>query len=153
MNDQAQRDLVRLFSQLYQRALSHAATGAVVRPRLASSAVSLGEPLDAEWQPSCSRPVRIGPPDPQERPLALVIVPASGVSRSGVVFTAFALHAGPGVLSAELLADPPDWLVAATGGYDSIADELALLMSRSEVGIETVQCADFTYATITGAAR
>lgn len=153
MNDQAQRDLVRIFSQVYQRALSYSAIGTVVRPRLASPAISLGEPLHPAWLPSCSSPIRIVPADSAERPLALVLVPTLDVSRSGAAFIAYAIHAGPTVLTTELLVDPPDWLVAEIGGYASIADELSLMLSRSEVTIETVNCSGFTYAAITGAPR
>jgi len=153
MNDQAQRDLLRLFAELYQRTLSHVATGAVVRPRLATPSVTLEETLDPTWQPSCARPVTVTPADPAERPLALMIVPASAVSRSGAGFTAYALHAPGPTLTLDLLREPPDWLVREAGGYDSIAGDLQLLMSRSEVAIATTDCGAFTYSIVTGTPR
>jgi hypothetical protein len=153
MDDQAQRDLLRLFAELYQRALSYAATGAVVRPRLATPSVRLAETLSPEWQPSCARPVTVTPADPAERPLALVMVPASTVSRSGAGFTAYALHAPGPTLTLDLLREPPDWLVREAGGYDSIAGDLQLLMSRSEITITTTDCGAFAYSILTGTPR
>jgi hypothetical protein len=153
MNDQAQRDLLRLFAELFQRTLSHAATGAVVRPRRATSSVRLGETLDPAWQPSCVHPITVMSADPSERPLALVIVPASTVSRSGAGFTAYALHAPGPTLTLDLLRAPPDWLVREAGGYDNIAGDLQLLMSRSEVAITTTDCGAFAYSIVTGIPR
>ena len=67
------------------------------------------------WVLSCARPVTIEPADPSERPLALVIVPASSVSRSGAAFTAYALHAPGPTLTINLLRELSDWLVREAG--------------------------------------
>ncbi|TCP39607.1 hypothetical protein [Rhodovulum marinum] len=151
--DQMQRDLTRILSEVYQRAHSHALTGAVVRPEFAATGIELSVPdLDEGWEPNCGIGTFAEPSDPRRNLQALILVPRDRIS--GAAFTAFAIFAGDPVVTGALFAPPlPDWLTGAAGGYPSLAADLDALVARSDITVTTTRCPDFTFAIIEGVPR
>ena len=152
--DQVQRDLTRIFSEIYQRAASHAATGEVVRPEFASTKIDLRVPdLSDGWTPSCQTEIATEPSDPRDNLQALILVPRDRISADGAEFTVFAFFVGAPFVHDLLFADPPDWLVQPAGGYATLDPDLSALRDRSAISVSHTQCADFSFSVIKGAPR
>ncbi|MEL6754065.1 MAG: hypothetical protein AAFO57_08575, partial [Pseudomonadota bacterium] len=91
--------------------------------------------------------------DPRRNLQALVFVPRESVTPDGTSFRAVSIYSGAPIITSELLNDAPAWLVAEAGGYDALAEDLALIASRSEIKITSLECPDFTISTIEGTAK
>lgn len=149
--DQAHRDLTRVFSEVYQRAMSHDQIGEVARPEFASAKVDISVPdLSETWAPTCDFDIAAAHSDPRRNLQALVMVPRDGLSPDGTDFTVFAVFHGAPVVSDALFANPPDWLLQDTGGYDSLAPDLSRITSGSDIAVTSIVCPDFTVSTIEG---
>lgn len=149
--DQIHRDLTRVFSELYQRAMSHDQIGEVARPEFASAKVDISVPdLSENWAPTCDFDISTTGSEPRRNLQALMLVPRDGVSPDGTDFTVFAIFHGAPVVSDALFANPPDWLLQETGGYDSLAADLNRITSGSEIAVTSLVCPDFTVSTIEG---
>lgn len=149
--DQAQRDLTRVLSEVYHRAISHATLGEVARPEFASTTINLSVPdLSDGWTPSCAIGIEATPSDPNRNLQALVLVPRDRIAAKGAEFIAFVFVVGDPVVTTELLEEPPEWLKNELGGYASLAIDLDLLTSQSNIAVHSTTCPGFSYSIIEG---
>lgn len=149
--EQAQRDLTRVLSEVFNRALSQAQLGEVVRPEFASPKIDLSVAgLGDGWLPTCEMDIVVEASDARRNMQALVLVPGDRVDSRGASFTAFAFFAGEAVLTTDILRDPPAWLVDETGGYADLSEEWQRLLERSDVGISSTECDGFSFSIIEG---
>jgi hypothetical protein len=153
--DQRQRDLIRIFSEVYQRAQSQALLGEVVRPRYGSPAIELPDAAaEHGWRPDCTSNVTAEPTDPTQYPFALILAPREDIGNGGAQFTVYAIFAGSDPLPADALEPPfPEWLTAPLGGYREIGAELQAIAEASELTVVATACGAFSIAEITGVPR
>ena len=153
--DQQQRDLIRIFSEVYQRARSRDVLGEVTRPKFGSPKIDLPDAAtDSRWRPDCSSDIAAEPADPSQHPFALVLVPREEIGDAGASFTIYAIFAGDDPLPSGSLRSPlPEWLTAPIGGYRDLGAELEAIVQTSTVVTETENCGAFSIAVITGSAK
>ena len=73
------------------------------------------------------------------------------IADGGASFTAHAIFAGPSPVTTDLfLENAPDWLTQDIGGYRSLQDDWDILVSRSDITVETTDCEGFSFATLVG---
>jgi hypothetical protein len=106
---------------------------------------------DVNWRPNCAAAISVPPSDPVEHPFALILVPINQIADAGASFTAYAIFAGSSPVTTELFFEKsPDWLVQDVGGYRSLQNDWDVLVSRSEITVETTNCGDFSFSTLMG---
>lgn len=152
--EQAQRDLTRVLSEVFHRAISRERLGEVTRPEFASAKIDLSVPALSEgWTPSCDIEIQVVPSNPRRNLQALILVPSDRISSKGAEFTAFAFYVGELAFTSEIFANPPTWLTEASGGYASLESDIDRLLSHSDVTVQSTTCDDFSFSVIQGRSR
>lgn len=153
--DQRQRDLIRIFSEVFQRAQSQSVLGEIVRPKYGSPQINFPESAEkAGWRPHCGSAIAAEPSDPSQHPFALVLAPRDAISQAGATFEVYAIFSGPNPLPRGIFdRSLPDWLTAQTSGYQELRSNLETIIRTSEISVETMECDGFSIATISGESR